>query len=552
MKYTSIIFFSLFMVIGRISFAQHEHDHEQVQEDVISMDHPEESVTEASNSKYEVLLKFIPVETTEDMQMKLYLSHYKSNQPVDSAQIQIANVSFPEQKFEINQLKSGIYVVNTIMPAEKEYDLLVNIAHGDSVEKIQLSHVDFAHHHGEIASDAHDHSHMSFYLIGIVILIVGLFIGLMLGKRLNRRTAITAIFFALIPSVQYNSTLAHEGHDHSPKKKESGKIGGEFGIEKETQFLLEMNTVVVGEIPFNSGSRLYGTVIAAPDKHAEVITPQVSRIKNIFVKPGDRVEKGQTIAVLERIIEAGNELAIQQEKNRLDAEFEAARLDLERKKSISDIASQKELEAANSRFEVAKNNRLLFQSGATQLTINSPISGVVSPFVRASGSTVNGGEVLFTINNLDRVYVEAQAYEKDIQSIEQAMSFSVQCMEDFHSTDQATLISLVQEFNTSNQSQRVLFEVENADGKLKLGEFVNVWALSQGAVSTLALPEESVTEIDGRPVVFIKNAAEKFEIKYVSAGDRNGEQIVIREGIKAGDRVIAQGSYQCKLIYLNQ
>jgi hypothetical protein len=183
MKYTSIIFFSLFMVIGRISFAQHEHDHEQVQEDVISMDHPEESVTEASNSNYEVLLKFIPVETTEDMQMKLYLSHYKSNQPVDSAQIQIANVSFPEQKFEINQLKSGIYVVNTIMPAEKEYDLLVNIAHGDSVEKIELSHVDFAHHHGEIASEAHDHSHMSFYLIGIVILIVGLFIGLMLGKK---------------------------------------------------------------------------------------------------------------------------------------------------------------------------------------------------------------------------------------------------------------------------------------------------------------------------------------------------------------------------------
>ncbi|MBL0316934.1 MAG: efflux RND transporter periplasmic adaptor subunit [Flavobacteriales bacterium] len=535
-------------------FAQHDHEHDHSHEEAAhtETEMPAESITEASTERVEVLLKFIPIETTEELTMSLFLSDFRSNAPVDSAQIDIHNPTFPEQTFQIKQVKQGIYEIKTIMPAEKMYDLTLDIRTSLWQDKVELHEVDFAHHHESSESVEHEHSHMSLYLIGVGLLIAGIFGGYFLGRRkMNRKAFIVLVMLAFAPTVEFRTTMAHEGHDHGPVKKQVNLTKG-FLVEKETQFLLEIRTVIGGEVAFNSGSRLYGTVIPAPDGHAEILSPQPARLIRVNVKPGEHVKKGQTLAVLERTLDAGNDLAIQAERNRLEAEYEAAQKEYDRKKSLQDIASKREVEEAESRLAIAKSNRELFQSGAKNITLVSPVSGIVAPFVLSEGSSVNGGQLLFAVNNLDRVYVEAQAYEKDVEAIESAKGYNVQCMEDFHTASDVKLVSLVQEFNASNQSQRVLFEVNNLDGELKLGEFVNVWTIHDGGQEVMALPEESVTEIEGRPVVFVKNSSEQYELRYISTGDRNGSQIVVREGIQAGERIVSSGAYQTKLIYLNQ
>lgn len=549
---TSIVMLAFTIGYGGI-YAQDEHNHSHDHGVETSETHGTgvmESVTEGASENYEVLMKFVPVETTEPLRMTIYLSDFHTNVPIDSAHIKLRNMAFPEQPFEIKQVKSGIYEVNTIMPAEKTYDFHIEIQSKDSVELAELHDVDFTHHHMESADD-HEHTHTNMYLLGIGLLIAGVMGGFFIGRRRSRKVLSLLFLGALTPTVNYNRSHAHEGHDHGAEKKKTD-LSKNFLVEKETQFLLNIRTVVVGETLFSKGSRLYGTVIPAPEGHAEVISPQTAKILSIKVKPGEYVNQGQPLAVIERIMDAGNDIAWQAEKNRLDTEYETARKEYERKKSLENIASKKEVEEASARFEIAKNNRELFQSGVKNVTLTAPISGIVAPFVLSERSSVNGGQTLFVINQLNKVYVEAQAYEKDVEAIESSKSFRVQCMEDFHTNTDVKLVSLVQEFNASNQSQRVLFEVNNSDGKLKLGEFVNVWTISDEGHDVLALPEESVTEIEGRPVVFVKNAAEQYELRYISTGERNGDQIVIRDGIKENERVVSLGAYQTKLIYLNQ
>lgn len=530
---------------------EHAHDHSNEAEDTHTEDSgPLESIAEGASAHFELLMKFIPVETTEQLHMMIYLSDFNTNAPLDSALLQLKNEGFAEQPFEVKQIKPGIYEVTTIMPAEKMYDFHIDIQWNGIAEQVELHDVDFQHHHVSVEEE-HTHSHTSMYFIGIGLLIAGIVGGFYIGRRRGGKALSILFLLAMIPTVEFNTSLAHEGHNHGPEKK-SGELSKGFLVEKETQFLLDIRTVVAGETEFNKGSRLYGTVIPSPEGHAEVIAPQTSKIISIKVKPGDSVQLGQVLAVVERIMEAGNDISFQAEKNRLDAEYEAAKKEYERKKSLQDIASARELEEATSRYEIAKSNRDLFQSGSRNLTLTAPISGIVAPFVLSDRSSVNGGQTLFVINQLSKVFVEAQAYERDIEAIESAKRFHVQCMEDFHTNTDVKLVSLVQEFNASNQSQRVLFEVNNSDGKLKLGEFVNVWTLSEGGLDMLALPEESVTEIEGRPVVFVKNSAERYELRYISTGDRNGNQIVVKDGIKEGERVVSLGSYQTKLIYLNQ
>ncbi|HQW03602.1 MAG TPA: efflux RND transporter periplasmic adaptor subunit, partial [Saprospiraceae bacterium] len=90
------------------------------------------------------------------------------------------------------------------------------------------------------------------------------------------------------------------------------------------------------------------------------------------------------------------------------------------------------------------------------------------------------------------------------------------------------------------------------DGDFKIGEFVNIRVFASTASHQITLPNSAFTEINGKPVVFIKEAAEKYTVSYVQLGHNNGTHTSILKGIEEGQRAVINGSYQLKMIYLNQ
>jgi multidrug efflux pump subunit AcrA (membrane-fusion protein) len=98
----------------------------------------------------------------------------------------------------------------------------------------------------------------------------------------------------------------------------------------------------------------------------------------------------------------------------------------------------------------------------------------------------------------------------------------------------------------------MIFEMENPHGDFKIGEFVNVRVFAPRQSREIALPNSAISEINGRPVVFTKNSAEAYSVSYVTTGQNNGTHTVINKGIEEGERVVVNGTYQMKMIYLNQ
>ena len=227
--------------------------------------------------------------------------------------------------------------------------------------------------------------------------------------------------------------------------------------------------------------------------------------------------------------------------------------------SLSDIAAQKDVEAAKARYETARTNKQLFDNLASGTTdparliyLRSPISGVVENFTLTIGSTVGAGDVLFTVTDLSKVYVEAQVFDADADRVAAGGKFTVECTDDNHKTAEVRLVSMAQSINPTNQSQRVLFEMDNPDGEFKIGEFVNVRVFAKEASRNLVVPNSAINEVNGKPVVFIKDAAEHYTMSYVQLGNDNGESTVILKGAEEGERIVVNGSYQLKMIYLNQ
>jgi len=195
------------------------------------------------------------------------------------------------------------------------------------------------------------------------------------------------------------------------------------------------------------------------------------------------------------------------------------------------------------------------------LTLTSHIAGVVDNFNLAIGQQVIQGERLFTIFNTRMLKVEAQIFDKDMHqlnhpdtsTIESQFAFSVECIqEEKHFSEYARLVSFGKSVNPVNQSSQVILELDNKDELFKPGQFANVEVQAKGNTWQIVVPTSAVSEINGKPVVFVHTTPEVFKVKYVQTGQSNSSRTVILKGLEKNERVVVQGAYQVKSIYLNQ
>ena len=176
----------------------------------------------------------------------------------------------------------------------------------------------------------------------------------------------------------------------------------------------------------------------------------------------------------------------------------------------------------------------------------------MEPFTLSPGATVSAGETVFTLLNPAKVIVEAQLYDKDAGVLREARHFQIECSNSEHKSLHIRLLALPNSINPTNQSQKALFEVDNADGDFKIGEFVNVRIFEQNSQRQMLAPNSAVTEISGMPAVFVKESAEFYSLHYLKTGADNGEATVVEKGLEAGERFVTSGAYQLKMVYFNQ
>jgi RND family efflux transporter MFP subunit len=427
--------------------------------------------SEAISDKHELFLKFQPITPGEEAILFLFISEYKTNRPLDSTMLKIVSKEDKNLKFTISRVDKGYYEVKVVFPNAKAYSLTVTIQSALGSDLLLLQNIEPGK---QLAESDEEHGGSFFssspFLFGVGML-AGLLIMFVLMKvRYRKIVASCILMLCLLPTARLQPAFAHEGHDDAGKKGNNFSNG--FVVPKETQFLFEVRTQPVQKTSFVESTKLFGTVIPSANGQAVVQSPQTGRIISLNVKVGEVVKQGQLLAVIEPTIDAGNVVTFLSEKNNADAELEAARKNYERLKTIEDIAAKRDMAEAESRYNKAKANSKLYANlgnGATgnsrSLNLKSPISGVVSNFTFAVGATVNANESLLTVTNLSKVYVEAQVFDKDAEKINAGRSFSIEGSGTIHKTAVIKLLAPAQSINPANQTQRVIFEMENPKGE---------------------------------------------------------------------------------------
>jgi RND family efflux transporter MFP subunit len=205
-------------------------------------------------------------------------------------------------------------------------------------------------------------------------------------------------------------------------------------------------------------------------------------------------------------------------------------------------ASQAGVEAARAAVETAKYNL-----GFTRLT--SPIDGIAGLATSQVGALVGpSSAAVTTVSTLDPVRANFTVSEQEYLSFTRQSGIEVSKLPlDLILSDgtvygkKGKFFFADREVNQATGSIQLTALFPNPANVLRPGQYAKVRAVLGVKQGALLVPQRAVTEMQGSYQVAVVDAQNKVSIATVKPGDRVGTLWIIDQGLKPGDRVIAEG-----------
>ncbi|MFT3849951.1 MAG: efflux RND transporter periplasmic adaptor subunit [Propionivibrio sp.] len=86
----------------------------------------------------------------------------------------------------------------------------------------------------------------------------------------------------------------------------------------------------------------------------------------------------------------------------------------------------------------------------------------------------------------------------------------------------------------------------NPDGRLRPGQFAKIRATFAVHKDALLVPQRAVTEIQGKYLIAVVGDGNKVDVRQVTPGERVGSDWIINEGLKAGEKIIVEGTQKVR------
>ena len=95
--------------------------------------------------------------------------------------------------------------------------------------------------------------------------------------------------------------------------------------------------------------------------------------------------------------------------------------------------------------------------------------------------------------------------------------------------------------NQATGTIRVAGLFPNPGNLLRPGQYGRVRTSTRTQVGALLIPQRAVTELQGAFQVAVVDNENKVEVRSVKTGERVGNQWIVNQGLKPGERVVAEG-----------
>lgn len=246
------------------------------------------------------------------------------------------------------------------------------------------------------------------------------------------------------------------------------------------------------------------------------------------------------------------------------ARYAQAKREADRLKPVAAIqaASRKELDDALSAEQVAAAEVKAAQARVNEARLNleytrvqAPISGLAGRALRSEGSLVSGPDVLLTtVTQVDPMYVlfglpepEQLRLRREIESgrlrmpADGKLDVAIRLADGHRYAHTGKLDFTDARVDPGTATVEARADLANPEGVLKPGQFVRVVLTGASRPGAVVVPQRAVLEGPQGKFVYVVDAESKAESRPVQVGEWAGDNWVISDGLKAGDRVIVDG-----------
>ncbi len=342
-----------------------------------------------------------------------------------------------------------------------------------------------------------------------------------------------------------------------------------------------IESIIVEELPVKTQLKTTGQIKTNEDKRYTLNSMVTGRIVQDRFKLGDYVKQGQIVALIQNpeVIQINasatrelheNKIAIRQAQTR----YSLARTSYERERRLysQGISPQKDLIQAQSEMIIAKDEVAnlrersvhiqsetkamlgVYGTGANlnteRLTTSSPItairSGIITKKNITVGSVVSPDQVLYEVSDLSELWLDITLYSNDIAKVSQNQVVKFK-PDSYPGKSFLGKIDYIQaSANEPTQTFVARAFINNSLGLLKPGMFGSIVIDSNIKENKPFVPDSAIQKYGKEVFVFYDLGGGKYKKQDISLGEKAQNGYFVVDGLNAGDKVVAKGSFTLK------
>jgi cobalt-zinc-cadmium efflux system membrane fusion protein len=362
---------------------------------------------------------------------------------------------------------------------------------------------------------------------------------------MKTKIVIAFIAIATLMSCNTKNKTANESEEHEERGPEGVVVLNEnqreaLNLKLGTFQMRNLTTVVKSN----------GQLEVPPASSAEVTAVIGGNVKEIKVFHGDKVKKGQLLAVLEHpdfivlqeeFADVANRLEyLEQEFERQKELFEnnvGAGRDFQQAKAEYNTAKAK-YEGLKSRLQLINLSPAKIKEGVISNTVSilSPINGFVNEVNIKVGSYVDAKDILLEITDNSEIHADFMVYEKDVHLVKegQKVHFTVSNRPGEELT--ATIFAIGKEFEANSRAVHVHAKINEKVSGLIPGMYIS-GHLHTDEKYTRTLPNDAIVAEGTKSYIFVLDN-QSLETHGHNEADESGEEHVgeeNHEGHEHGD-----------------
>jgi membrane fusion protein (multidrug efflux system) len=272
-------------------------------------------------------------------------------------------------------------------------------------------------------------------------------------------------------------------------------------------------------------------------------------VERIFFESGQSTRAGDVLV----------EINTRQERAQLaavEADRDLARLNFDRMQGLLNerVISKAEFDTATTQQKQTEARVGEIRAAIERKTIRAPFAGILGIRQVNLGQYLKDGEAVVVLQSLNPIYVNFDVPQQTAAQVKVGRAVRIMANDIVGDTRTGRVTAIDSVVNSATRNVQVQATLENRDGKLRPGMFVQTELGTGASQSVIALPASAisyapfgdsifiVTDLDGANGQKYRGVRQQF----VKVGGARGDQVAVISGVSPGDEVVTSGLFKLR------